>query len=87
MSHGLPVIASRIGGLPEIVEDGITGFLFEPGNSEELASKMKILWENPGLCRKMGQAGGEKAIREYSENIYYKRLIAAYKKAIDINKA
>ena len=87
MSHGLPVIASRIGGLPELVEDGVTGLLFEPGNSEELSSKMKHLWDNPDLCKKMGQAGREKAIREYNKNIYYKRLIAAYKKAVDINIA
>ena len=87
MSHGLPVIASRIGGLPELVEDGVTGLLFEPGNSEELSSKMKLLWDNPDLCKKMGQAGREKAIRDYNKNVYYKRLTAAYKKAIDINIA
>ena len=86
MSHGLPVIASRIGGLPELVEDGITGLLFEPGNSEELAEKMKLLWENQDLCRQMGQAGREKAIREYSDDIYHKRLIEVYDKAIWMQK-
>jgi len=86
MSHGLPVIASRTGGLPEIVEDVVTGFLFEPGNAEELADKMKLLWESPNLCQEMGQAGREKAIREYSEDVYYERLMAVYKKAIEINK-
>jgi len=84
MSHGLPVIASRIGALPEVVEDGITGLLFEPGNSEDLASKMKFLWENPDLCQRMGLAGREKAIKEYSEDVYYDRLMAAYEKAISI---
>jgi glycosyltransferase involved in cell wall biosynthesis len=84
MSYGLAVIASRIGGLPEIVEDGVTGFLFEPGNAQELAEKMKLLWENPELCRKMGKAGREKAIREYSEDVYYDRLIAVYRKAIQL---
>jgi len=86
MSYGLPVIASKIGALPELVDDGVTGLLFAPGNSLELASKMKLLWDNSDLCEKMGQAGREKVIREYSENAYYKRLISAYKKAIDINK-
>ncbi len=87
MSHGLPVIASRIGGLAEIVDDGITGLLFEPGNAEELAEKMTLLWENPDLCRRMGQAGREKAIREYSEDVYYGRLMAVYKRAIRIHEA
>lgn len=85
MSHGLPVIASRIGALPEIVEEGVTGFLFDPGNAEELTSKMKLLWENEDLCRKMGEAARKKAIHEYSEDVYYKRLMAVYKKAIEIN--
>jgi len=87
MSHGLPVIASRIGGIPEIVDDGITGFLFDPGNYEELASKMKLLWENTGLCRQMGQAGRKKTIRKYNEEIYFKRLMHVYMKAIEINNA
>ena len=86
MFHGLPVIASRIGGIPEIVEDGVTGFLFEPGNTIELEEKMKLLWNNPDLCRQMGKAGREKAIREYSEDIYYERLMSVYQKAIEINK-
>ncbi len=86
MGHGLPVIGSRIrGALPELVEDGVTGFLFEPGNTEDLADKMKLLWENPELCKKMGQAGREKAIREYSEDVFYERLMAVYRKAIEIN--
>jgi glycosyltransferase involved in cell wall biosynthesis len=82
MSHGLPVIASRIGGMPEIVEDGVTGFLFEPGNSEDLANKMNLLWENPDLCRQMGIQGHEKVISEYSNEVYYRRLMAVYEKAI-----
>ena len=85
MRNGLPVIASRIGALPEIVEDGVTGFLFDPGNIKELMSKMKILWENKDLCREMGKAARRKAIQDYSEDVYYKRLIALYKKAIEIN--
>ena len=64
----------------------MTGLLFEPGNYEDLASKMKLLLENPALCRRMGRAGREKAIREYREDVYYEQLMAVYKKAIDINK-
>ncbi len=84
MSHGLPVIASRIGGMQEIVEDGINGFLFDPGDTEDLADKMKILWDNPELCRKMGRAGREKAAREYSEEAYKRRLMAAYDRALGV---
>ena len=75
-----------MGGLTELVEDGVTGLLFEPGNADELAKKMKLLWDNPDLCRKMGQAGREKAIREYSEDVFYKRLVAVYEMAIELGK-
>ena len=87
MSYGLPVIASRIGALPEIVEDGVTGFLFTPGNSEELAGKMKLLWENPDLCRQMGKAAQEKVTREYGQDLYYRRLLETYRRAIEFEEA
>ncbi len=84
MSHGLPVIASRIGGLPEFVEDGVTGLLFEPGNAAELADKIHMLWENPDLCRRLGEAGRKKANREYGAETYYQRLMSIYDKAIEL---
>ena len=84
MSHGLPVIASRIGGLPEFVEDGVTGLLFEPGNAAELADKIHMLWENPDLCRRLGEAGRKKANREYGAETYYQHLMSIYDKAIEL---
>ena len=82
MLHGKAIVCSRIGGLPEIVEEGKTGLLFEPGNAEELAEKIRYLWERPKLCAKMGDAGREKALREYSQERYYEQLMDCYKKAI-----
>jgi glycosyltransferase involved in cell wall biosynthesis len=82
MIRKIPVISSRIGGLSEIVEDGVTGLLFEPGNADELAKKIRQLWDSPDLCLKMGQAGAEKARHEYSTNRYYERLNGAYKAAL-----
>lgn len=84
MSHGLPVIASRRGGLPEIVDDGVTGLLFEPGDAVDLADKMAILWNDKELCRRMGFAGREKVIRKYSEDVYYMHLQTIYRQAIEI---
>lgn len=84
MLYGKPVICSRIGGLPEIVEDGKTGLLFEPGNAEDLASKIRYLWDRPDLCHKMGQEGRKKALREYSPEKYYERLMDIYRKAIEL---
>jgi len=86
MSYGLPVIASRTGGIPEIVEEGRTGLLFEPGNARDLADKMRLLWQDPDRCRRMGKLGREKAIREYSEEVHYRRLMGVYRRAMAINQ-
>jgi glycosyltransferase involved in cell wall biosynthesis len=84
-SYGLPVIASRIGGLPELVVNGTTGLLIEPGNVDDLAHKMKRLWDDPTLCDQMGQAGREKMLKEHNEEVYFQELLSIYKKAIDLN--
>jgi len=86
MLRGKPVVCSRIGGLPEIVEDGITGLLFEAGNVKDLIEKILYLWERPDLRRKMGEEGRKKALREYSEGRYYERLMDAYEMAISLNR-
>ena len=57
MLHGKAIVCSDIGGLPEIVDDGVTGLLVKPGNAEDLADKVRYLWERPELCKKMGEAG------------------------------
>jgi len=84
MMMGKPVISSKIGGIPEIVDDGVTGLLCEPSNAKDLAEKIQYLWDRPQLCKQMGQAGREKALREYSPEKCYERLIAIYQKAIKL---
>ena len=81
MRHGKPVICSNIGGLSEIVEDGKTGLLFEPGNSKDLAEKINYLYAKPELCKEMGQAGRRKVLDEYSPRKYYEQLMTVYHKA------
>ncbi|BCS99326.1 glycosyl transferase [Desulfoluna limicola] len=54
-SVGLPVIASRVGGIPEVVEDGVTGLLAEPGNAEDFAGKLSRLIADPGLRLRLGE--------------------------------
>lgn len=82
MSCGVPVIASRIGALPEVVDHGVTGYLVEPGNVEELANMINLLWKDPALCSQMGNAGRRKVLREYSEDMYYEKLMVAYRQVV-----
>ncbi len=50
-----PVIGARIGGIPELIEDGKTGLLFESGSAEELKQKIEMLYNNKELCREMSR--------------------------------
>jgi glycosyltransferase involved in cell wall biosynthesis len=78
MAAGKPVIGARIGGIPEQIIDGETGFLFEPKNYEELAYKMRLLSDNPGLRSKMGAAGRRRLEEHYSEAAHFSKLMEIY---------
>jgi len=77
-AFGKSVIGSRIGGIPELIEDGENGLLFEPKNVDELAEKIKYLYHHPLLAEKMGIAAREKVEEKYSEEEYYKKLLGLY---------
>jgi glycosyltransferase involved in cell wall biosynthesis len=65
MASGIPVIASRIGGLPFTVNDGVTGLLCEPGDPSDLALQIAKLLDDPLLRRRMGLAGRQRFEEEY----------------------
>jgi len=66
MMSGLPVVATSVGGVPELVEDGVTGFLVPPKDYQALAKALQRLLDDPELCHRMGQLGREKALREFT---------------------
>jgi glycosyltransferase involved in cell wall biosynthesis len=76
------VVGSRIGGLPAIIDDGVTGALFDPGNAADLAGQLQPLWDDPARCLRMGLAGREKVIRNYTEATYFNNLMNVYQTAI-----
>jgi len=61
MAFGLAVIASRVGGAVDVIEEPVSGFLFENGSDAELAIKLARLIEQPGLCQSVGLQAREKA--------------------------
>lgn len=61
MACGLPIVATRVGGLPEIIEDGVNGFLVEPRNSGQLAKKIILLLNDDKLRMKIKKTNKEKA--------------------------
>lgn len=80
---GLPVIASRLGALAELVHDGETGLLFEPGNAEDLAAKMLWAQAHPAEMRRMGEAARAEYEAKYTPEINYRQLMAIYEDAVD----
>ena len=78
MALGRAVIASRVAGAEELVQDGVTGLLFEPGNAEALAACIKRLQDDPGLAQKLGAAGRQRYLNEFSPDAGYRRLLENY---------
>jgi glycosyltransferase involved in cell wall biosynthesis len=68
LSWGVPVVASRVGGIPEVVDDGRSGYLVDPGNVDELAEAMERLLVNEKLGREYGDEGRKRALRDFSRS-------------------
>jgi glycosyltransferase involved in cell wall biosynthesis len=79
---GVPVISSRIGALPELVRDGVTGLTFRPGDADELREKLLWLRNHPERAGQMGKIGRGLVERNYSSEVQYPRLIEVYCRAI-----
>jgi glycosyltransferase involved in cell wall biosynthesis len=71
MAAGLPVIASRVGGNAELIDDGVTGLLVPPEDSSALSAALLKLLRDPGMAQRIAQAGHEFAVRNFS----FERLV------------
>lgn len=78
MGHGKPVVGSRMGGIPELVAEGETGMLFDPGNVKELQEKLDTLMASPALRRSMGRAARARVEKEFSLERHNAGLMAIY---------
>lgn len=86
MMAGLPVVATRVGWGPELVEDGVTGFLVPPRDPDALAKALQKLITDPELRRCMGRASRERALKEFTlsrmlqetERVYEEVLTRGY---------
>jgi glycosyltransferase involved in cell wall biosynthesis len=87
MAAGLPIIASRIGALADLVIDGKTGLLFEPGNGTDLARKLAWAIDHPEQMLEMGRAARAAYDERYTPAINYQQLMAIYEDAIAAQRA
>lgn len=85
-ASGLPVIASRIGALADLVRDGETGLLFEPGNPQDLVDKMAWALAHPDAMADMGRKAHAQYEAEFTAERNYAQLMAIYEDAIQTVK-
>lgn len=88
MACGVPVVASNTGGLPEVVEDGVSGFLHTPGNVDAMAASIRKLLSDDETAKKMGAAARERASSKFRREAllpvweaYYERILSQPAKA------
>jgi len=73
-----PVVATTIGGIPEVVEDGVTGLLIAPRDSDALAEKIRAILDDSGLAKNLGQAARAHIERSYSLDAMGEKLLKLY---------
>ncbi len=83
MATGRPVIATRMGGIPDIVREGETGFLIDPDDSAALAATMQTLLSDFSLRRRMGVEGRAVVESDFSAAVSVPRILNAMKQAVD----
>ncbi len=83
MARGKLLIASRVGALQEVV--GETGFMFETGNAEELASRMREALENPARTRRLSETARKRAVDVFSQSAMIDRHVALYTEILNGN--
>jgi glycosyltransferase involved in cell wall biosynthesis len=79
MACGVPVVATRVGSMPEYLEHDKTGILVEPGDASALAEAIICLLSNENLRRSMGEAGRKRAVKFFSWERTVEKLLHLYK--------
>jgi len=83
MAAGKPVVASRVGGVPEMVEDGETGFLVESEDEVALSDRLQTLLKDEDLCLRMGGCAHEVARRRFMPAEVAAKTVEAYRTALE----
>lgn len=79
LGGGVPTIASRLSGIPELVEDGVTGFLITPGSVDELAAALEKLERDPALREELSHNGRQRVLSEFDLDHNAKALIQYFR--------
>jgi len=82
MASGKAVVATRVGGIPEVIEEGVTGLLVAPRAPAELADGVRCLLSDAATRQRMGQAGRVRAGRDFSQKVHAEKTFAIYSRLL-----
>ncbi len=85
LACALPVLAARIGGLPEVLGESGAGRLFEAGSADDLRAQVDALWRDPAEQERMGRAARALFLAEYTPDRNYRLLTDLYARVLDVN--
>lgn len=85
MAAGLPIISTPVGALPEVIEEGINGFLINPGDYQALARRIVRLCQDEQLRLQIGHTNRDKASRLYAQDVIFQELEAIYDQLLASN--
>lgn len=83
LAGALPVVATRVGGIPHVIQDGVNGFLVEPGDVESLASRILALLDDPETADRLGKAGLRSILDRHDCSTKAAQLLQSYRTALD----
>jgi glycosyltransferase involved in cell wall biosynthesis len=83
LAAGRPVVATRVGGVPDVVEEGETGFLVRPGDTHALAERLEILARDPERRVAMGETGRERVLERYAVGRLVDDIDALYRELLE----
>jgi glycosyltransferase involved in cell wall biosynthesis len=81
---GQTVLAGNIGGIPEIIQNGKNGLLFDPYNMKDFKQKINKLWNDTIYAEKLGKSARKSAFEKYNSEVHYKKLLSIYNALIGL---
>lgn len=83
MSCGLPVVGSRVGGIPSVIREGENGYMFDPSRADELADRLRMLIDSVETRNVLGARGRELVLREYALTVVAEKYSKLYTEAVE----
>lgn len=83
MAYGMAIVTTNAGGIPRLIEDGVNGYLCEPGNVEQISDRLAELSEDADKRRQLGNRARQKAEDDYSMERHMERLFSVYEKVLE----